>query len=201
MVIHDKYIGLINAELDGDITRVERKELKAHLAECEVCAAERENLRSVTRAFGDAERLRVPAGFNAAVLSALREAGALQTAPSKVGPMWRWLGVAAAVAGILPMLGATLLVGQPVLQVLRDSVIWCVKAVSDTVLESAILLKASSALSEGGAALGGVIWNLTDYFAGQALVTHGILVACVALAIGGYMLLSRRRQAASQMTI
>ncbi len=200
MAIHEKYIRLINTELDGDISRAEKNELDSHLAGCEACTTERENLRTIMLAFGDTKRLRVPAGFNAAVMSALRGAGALQTAPSKVRPVWRWLGVAAVVAGVLPALGLTLLLGQPVLRVLRDFGIWCVTGINDAVLNSAALLKVSSALSDATSALSGLALNMADHFVGQAMVTHGILVACVALAIGGYMLLSRGR-AVTQTTI
>ena len=200
MTIHEKYIRLINAELDGDISRAEQGELDAHLAGCDECTAERENLHSVTLAFGDVDRLRVPSGFNAAVMSALRGAGALQTAPRTVRPVWRWIGVAATVTGVLPALGLTLLLGQPVLRILRDFGIWCVTSINDTVLSSATLLKVSSAFSDATSALSGLALNLADHFVGQAMVTHGILVACVALAIGGYMLLSRGR-AVTQTTI
>lgn len=193
MAIHEKYIRLINAELDGDISRAEQGELDAHLTSCAPCALERENLHSVTLAFGEAARLQVPSGFNATVMSALRGAGALQTAPRTVRPVWRWLGVAAVVIGILPTLGLTLLLGQPVLRYIRDFAVWCVTGISDTVLNSAALLKASSAFSDATSALSGFALNLADHFVGQAMVTHIILVVCVAFAIGGYMLLSRTR--------
>jgi hypothetical protein len=133
-------------------------------------------------------------------MSALRGAGALQTAPLTARPVWRWLGVAAAVAGVLPALGLTLLLGQPVLRVLRDFGIWSITGFNDVVLNSAALLKVSSALSDATSALSGLALNLADHFVGQAMVTHVILVACVALAIGGYMLLSRGR-AVTQTTL
>ncbi|MCP4229754.1 MAG: hypothetical protein GY771_06360 [bacterium] len=200
MNAHEKYIRMINAELDGEISQAEGAELKAHLADCEPCTAERENLRSVALAFGDAERLRVPARFNAAVMSALRGAGALRTAPRAVRPVWRWLGVAAAVAGVLPALGLTLLIGLPLLRYIREFAVWGIKSVGDSLINSVALVKASSALSNLTSTLGRVTYNLLDGVVSDAVLTHGVLVACVALAIGAYMLLAGRRSAAQTTT-
>jgi len=102
----DKYLELMSAALDGELTAEERRALDSHLAVCPECAALFRTLSENTKAMRELD-CEVPADLKGRIMSSLprQETPARQ---GKVIPWKRWVPVAAAaclvlVVSLLPM--------------------------------------------------------------------------------------------------
>lgn len=72
---------LCSSSLDGELTRAQKRELEAHLAECPACAAYLEDLKLLRTAWGDLKEP-LPEQLHEKIMS-----GILEEAQSKVVPM------------------------------------------------------------------------------------------------------------------
>jgi anti-sigma factor RsiW len=61
--VTDHLQGLLSAYLDGQVTPPERRQVEAHLAQCDTCRAELEDLRRLTNMLGRLPAQRLPRSF------------------------------------------------------------------------------------------------------------------------------------------
>ena len=99
----EKYLDMISAYFDGEVTDTERAEIEAHLEECAECRSILETYREMSAEIAlDTEE--VPEGFSAGVMDKIasyeknKSSGKLRR---NLGIAGRWVGVAACIAIIL----------------------------------------------------------------------------------------------------
>ncbi len=117
---HERYIEMMSAALDGELSPAERRELDAHLAECPECATLFRELSDQSAALRSLD-CDVPADLRDRIMGELpaQEAQApireLKNRPRTEtgGPAWRrWAGIAACAALVIAIGGAAALHGM-----------------------------------------------------------------------------------------
>jgi anti-sigma factor RsiW len=84
--------------VDGELPAGEARKLASHLARCQRCAADYEDMLEVQGLFSGAQRFAAPQGLSAAVMEKVRE---LPARPFSLVPLFvRFAGVAAVVLAI-----------------------------------------------------------------------------------------------------
>lgn len=80
-----RYVELLSARLDGELTPAEERELEAHLAVCPACRALEEQLAELRKGFDGLEEVPAPEGFARGVMDRIRA----QEDRPKVVPLFR----------------------------------------------------------------------------------------------------------------
>ena len=97
----EKYLDLISAYADGELTAQESAEIEAHLANCEECRSILETYRAISAEIID-DMEDVPAGFAAGVMNKVSDYEIKRKNKKNIRKIaGRWIGAAACIAIIL----------------------------------------------------------------------------------------------------
>ena len=98
---HSRYRDQLSAHIDGELDAAAARRLEAHLAECEACRAELEQLRDTVGALGELPEASVPRSFALTPEQAAARRAVPPAAPLAFGARIAAAGVAAALAAVL----------------------------------------------------------------------------------------------------
>lgn len=101
MAIHEEYVELISAAVDGTLTEAEAARLQSHLAQCADCRGLLRDMQNLHAALCSLPTEEPPADLSGRILSSLAEDNVTPFPAKRTGGWKRWAGSAAVIALIL----------------------------------------------------------------------------------------------------
>lgn len=101
MAIHEEYVELISAAVDGTLTEAEAARLQSHLAQCADCRSLLRDMQNLHAALCSLPTEEPPADLTGRILSGLAEDNVTPFPAKRTGGWRRWAGSAAVIALIL----------------------------------------------------------------------------------------------------
>lgn len=101
MAIHEEYVELISAAVDGTLSEAEAARLQSHLAQCADCRSLLRDMQNLHAALCSLPTEEPPADLSGRILSALAEDNVTPFPAKRTGGWKRWAGSAAVIALVL----------------------------------------------------------------------------------------------------
>lgn len=101
MAIHEEYVELISAAVDGTLSEAEAARLQSHLAQCADCRGLLRDMQNLHAALCSLPTEEPPADLSGRILSSLAEDNVTPFPAKRTGGWRRWAGSAAVIALIL----------------------------------------------------------------------------------------------------